>query len=129
MINVFIPHRWIYDDYEKISALLDRTQFNVRDSSVPINRKLEKIDGRYNVDPQIRNKILLSSVIIVSNRPGNSNGMTIDEVKYARSIGKPIVAIKIVDNCNTIITEMGVDVIPCRKDSLEDWISANVYSI
>ena len=34
-INVFIPHRWNYNDYEEISALLDRTKYNVRDYSVP----------------------------------------------------------------------------------------------
>lgn len=126
MINVFIPHRWKYNDYEIISGLLDRTKFEIRNYSVPEVRKLDKIDGRYNVDPQVKSRIDYSSVIIVSNRPGNSNGMTIDEVEYAHSIGKPIVAIKIVNNCNTIITDMGVDVIPCRKDSLEKWISANV---
>ena len=31
MINVFIPHRWNNDDYETITALLDRTKYNVRD--------------------------------------------------------------------------------------------------
>ena len=35
MINVFIPHRWNYNDYEVISALLDRTKYKVRDYSVP----------------------------------------------------------------------------------------------
>lgn len=35
MINVFIPHRWNNDDYETITALLDRTKYNVRDYSVP----------------------------------------------------------------------------------------------
>lgn len=122
MINVFIPHRWKYNDYEIISALLDRTKFEVKNYSVPEIRQLDKIDRRYNVDPQIKNRIDLSSVIIVSNRPGNSNGMTLDEVKYAHSKGKPIVAIRIVDNCNHFFTEMGIEVIPCRKDSLDNWI-------
>lgn len=126
MINVFIPHRWRYNDYQIISDLLDRTKYVVRDYSVPAERALERIDGRYNVDPQIKNRILMSSVIVVSNRPGNSNGMTLDEVRYANSIGKPIVAIRIVENCNTNFSVMGIEVIPRRRDSLEKWIEANV---
>lgn len=27
-INVFIPHRWNNNDYNEISALLDRTKYN-----------------------------------------------------------------------------------------------------
>lgn len=53
-INVFIPHRWNYNDYEEISALLDRTKYNVRDYSVPSTSPFDSIDSRYNVDPQIK---------------------------------------------------------------------------
>ena len=48
MINVFIPHRWNNNDYSEISALLDRTKFNVRDYSVPSSSPFDSIDRRYN---------------------------------------------------------------------------------
>ena len=62
MINVFIPHRWNNNDYSEISALLDRTKFNVRDYSVPSSSPFDKIDRRYNVDPQIQKRVLFRSV-------------------------------------------------------------------
>ena len=92
MINVFIPHRWNNDDYSTISALLDRTKYKVRDYSVPASSPFDSIDRRYNVDPQIQKQIRYASVVVCSNRPANNNGMSIDEIKYAISIGKPVVA-------------------------------------
>jgi len=126
MINVFIPHRWNYDDYSEISALLDRTKFNVRDYSVPSSSPFDSIDLRFSVDPQIQRQIKYASVVICSNRPANSSGFAIDEIKFALSIGKPVVAVKITDSTNTIIAALGVPVIPYRRDSLEAWISQNV---
>lgn len=126
MINVFIPHRWNNDDYAEISALLDRTKYNVRDYSVPSVSPLDSIDRRYNVDPQIQKKIRYASVVVCSNRPANNNGMSIEEIKYAISIGKPVVAVKITDSTSIYISELDIQVVPKRKDSLEMWISLNV---
>lgn len=126
MINVFIPHRWNNDDYPEISALLDRTKFNVRDYSVPKDDPLDKIDRRYNVDPQIKTKIRYASVVVCSNRPANNNGMSIDEIKFAVDIGKPVVAVKVIDSTSTQISELNIPVVANRKDSLEEWINSNV---
>ena len=60
MINVFIPHRWNNDDYETITALLDRTKYNVRDYSVPSSSPFDSIDRRYNVDPQIQRQQIIT---------------------------------------------------------------------
>lgn len=125
-INVFIPHRWNNSDYNEISALLDRTKFNVRDYSVPASSPFDSIDKRFNVDPQIQKQIRYASVVICSNRPANNNGMSIDEIRYAINIGKTVVAIKITDSTSQYISELGVPVIAKRKDSLELWISGNV---
>ena len=57
MINVFIPHRWNNEDYSILSDLLDRTKFSVRDYSIPSSSPLDRVDRRYNVDPQIQKKI------------------------------------------------------------------------
>ncbi|MDY2996030.1 MAG: hypothetical protein SOU16_01800 [Faecalimonas sp.] len=122
MMNVFIPHRWNNDDYETITALLDRTKYNVRDYSVPSSSPFDSIDGRYNVDPQIQRQIKYASVVVCSNRPANNYGMSIEEIKYAIAIGKPVVAVKVTNSTSSQISSMGIDVIPYRKDSLELWI-------
>lgn len=125
-INVFIPHRWNNSDYTDISKLLDRTKFNVRDYSVPASSPFDAIDRRYNVDPQIQRQIKYANVVVCSNRPANNNGMSIDEIRYAISLGKPVVAVRITDSTSGILGQLNVDVIPFRKDSLENWIRTNV---
>lgn len=126
MINVFIPHRWNNNDYSEISELLDRTKFIVRDYSVPASSPFDKIDKRYNVDPQIQRQIQYASVVVCSNRPANNNGMSIDEIKYAISIGKPVVAVQITDNTSRQILMLDIPVISKRKNSLESWIEYNI---
>lgn len=124
-INVFIPHRWNNEDYSEISALLDRTKYSVRDYSVPASSPFDSIDKRYNVDPKIQKQIKYASVVVCSNRPANNNGMSMDEIKFAISIGKPVVAVKITENTSRYISELEIDVIAKRKDSLEVWIDKN----
>lgn len=126
MINIFIPHRWNNEDYDELSALLDRSKYNVRDYSVPKSDPFDTVDNRYSVDPQIQNQISRASVVLCSNRPANNNGMALDEIEYAISIGKPIVAVKITDNTSKYITDFGIPVILKRKDSLENWIDENI---
>lgn len=123
MINIFIPHRWNNSDFTEISDLLDRTKYQVRDYSVPATSPFDSIDRRYNVDPQIQKQINYASVVVCSNRPANNNGMAIDEIKYAISIGKPVVAVKITYSTSQCITNLGIPVIAKRKDSLESWIN------
>ena len=126
MINVFIPHRWNNNDYSEISALLDRTKFKVRDYSVPSSSPFDSIDRRYNVDPQIKRQIRYASIVICSNRPANNTGISIEEVKFAVSIGKPVVAVRITESGSKYISELGIAVVAKRKDSLEAWINQNV---
>lgn len=126
MINVFIPHRWNNDDYPSISALLDRTKYKARDYSVPKASPFDTIDRRYNVDPKIQKQIKYASVVVCSNRPANNYGMSLDEIRFAISIGKPIVAVKITDNTSKFITELNIPVVAKRKDSLESWIDNNI---
>lgn len=126
MINVFIPHRWNNNDYSEISALFDRTKFKVRDYSVPSSSPFDNIDMRYNVDPQIKRQIRYASVVVCSNRPANNNGMSIEEIKFAIDIGKPVVAVKITDSTSSNISDLKIDVIAKRKDVLETWIGLNV---
>lgn len=126
MINVFIPHRWNNDDYSEISALLDRTKFMVRDYSVPSSSPFDNIDRRYNVDPKIQKQIKYASVVVCSNRPANNYGMSIDEIRFAIDIGKPVVAVRITDSTSSQITNLNIPVVSKRKDSLEAWINLNV---
>ena len=127
MINVFIPHRWNNNDYSEISALLDRTKFSVRDYSVPSSSPFDNIDRRYNVDPQIQKQIKYASVVVCSNRPANNSGMSMDEICFAISIGKPVVAVKITEITSSNISSLNIPVIAKRRDSLEDWIRRNVH--
>lgn len=124
-LNVFIPHRWNNEDYAELSVLLDRTKFEVRDYSVPKWDPFDHIDRRYNVDPQIRQQIRYASVVVCSNRPANINGMAVEEIKFALSIGKPVVAVKITQNTGTHIYALGIDQVAKRRDSLEEWIKSN----
>lgn len=126
MINVFIPHRWNNNDYAEISALLDRTKYKVRDYSVPSSSPFDSIDRRYNVDTQIKRQIRYASVVVCSNRPANNWGMSIEEIRFAVAIGKPVVAVKITDSTSSQISELNIPVIAKRKDSLETWITLNV---
>lgn len=125
-INVFIPHRWNNGDYKELSDLLDRAKFNVRDYSVPKNDAFDSIDERYNVDPQIKRQIQYASVVVCSNRPANSKGVSSEEIKFSVDIGKPVVAVAITNETSSVITELGIPVVAKRKDSLEKWIEKNV---
>ncbi len=126
MINVFIPHRWNNNDYAELSALLDRTKFKVRDYSVPSSDPFDSVDRRYNVDPQIQRQIKYANVVVCSNRPANNNGMSIEEIRFAVDINKPVVAVKITESTSSEITKLDIPVVAKRKDSLEAWIDANV---
>ena len=128
MINVFIPHRWSNEDYIMLSALLDKTKYLIRDYSVPKSSPFDSIDRRYNVDPQIQKQIQYASVVVCSNRPANNNGMAIDEIRYARDIGKPIVAVQISSNSSIVLAQLCISVIPYRKDSLENWINRSLLN-
>ena len=125
-INIFIPHRWNNNDYADISALLDRSKFSVRDYSVPSSSPFDSVDRRFNVDPQLQKQIKYANVVICSNRSANNTGMALDEIKFAISIGKPVVAVKITESTSSIISSFGIDVVSKRKDSLESWIIKNV---
>ena len=52
--------------------------------------------------------------------------MSIEEIKYALAIGKPVVAVKITESTSSELVQLGVPVIFARKDSLEAWIKMNV---
>lgn len=126
MINIFIPHRWNNNDYVEISGLLDRTKYKVRDYSVPSSSPFDNVDRRFNVDPQIQKQIRYASVVVCSNRPANNNGMSIEEIRYAISIGKPVVAVKITDSTSYQISSLNIPVVVKRKDVLERWLDSNV---
>lgn len=126
MYNVFIPNRWNTEDYRIICGLLDRTKFIVRDYSVPRTDPLDRVDRRFNVDPQIQKQIRYASFVICSNRPANANGMAIEEIKFAVSIGKPVVAVQIIYSTSSQLQALNIPVVACRKDSLEAWVRENV---
>jgi len=125
-LNVFIPHRWHNNDFNSITALLDRSKYKIRDYSIPSFAPFESIDRRYILDPKIKRQIRYANVVICSNRPAIGLGMSIDEIRFAKDIGKPVVAIQVTYSTSSEISSLGIPVIPNRKDSLEKWIHDNV---
>ena len=83
------------------------------------------MDRRFNVDPQIQQKIRHAKVVVCSNRPANNNGMSIEEIRFAIAIGKPVVAVRITYSTSTQISGLNIPVVANRKDSLEKWINDN----
>ena len=65
--------------------------------------------------------------MVCSNRPANNSGMSMDEIRFAISIGKPVVAVKITESTSSNISSLNIPVIAKRRDSLEDWIRQNVH--
>lgn len=66
-------------------------------------------------------------VVVCSNRPANNSGMSMDEIRFAISIGKPVVAVKITESTSSNISSLNIPVIAKRRDSLEDWVRQNVH--
>jgi hypothetical protein len=123
--NIFISHRWTYsDDYDKISAVIDRSKYDVSDRSVPSS---DGLDGtKKEVTNTIKGKIDSASVILAPERPAavtvGSMGRT--EIDYAVSKGKKIIAVDTgaTDSVASYWEENDIPVVACRKDSIENAI-------
>ena len=46
-----------------------------------------------------------ASIVVCSNRPANNNGMSIEEVKFAVEIGKPVIAVSITNSNRRFVGE------------------------
>lgn len=123
--NVFISHRWDYkEDYEKISAVLDRTKYDVSDRSVESSDPL--VGTKKEVTNAIKGKIDSASVVLAPARPAavtvGSMGRT--EINYAISKGKKIIAVD--TGATTSVASFwgdnDIEVVACRKDSVENAI-------
>lgn len=124
--NVFISHRWDYEeDYDKISAALDRSKYDVSDRSVESSDPL--VGTKKEVTAAIKGKIDSSSVVLAPARPAavtvGSMGRT--EINYAISKGKKIIAVdtSATDTVATYWKENDISVVACRKDSIENEMS------
>lgn len=123
--NVFISHRWNYEeDYEKISAVLDRSKYDVSDRSVENSDPL--VGTKKQVTNAIRGKIDSASVVLAPARPAavTVGSMGRAELNYAISKGKKIIAVdtKATASVASFWAEHGIEVIACRKDSVENAI-------
>ncbi|XCH79228.1 MAG: hypothetical protein WHF31_00680 [Candidatus Dehalobacter alkaniphilus] len=123
--NVFISHRWDYEeDYKKISAVLDRSKYDVSDRSVESSDPL--VGTKKQVTDAIKGKIDSASVILSPARPAavtvGSMGRT--EINYAISKGKKIIAVDTgtTTSVASFWEDNDIEVIACRKDSLENAI-------
>ncbi len=122
--HIFIAHRWDYsEDYNSILACLNRSKYTISDYSDPQSSPL-KSKGNY-LTRSIHNQIDRSSVLLVSNRPATGNSDWVKaEVDYAREIGTPVIAVKCTYSTAAWIQAYGIQVVACRRDSLENAIDA-----
>ena len=91
--RIFISHSWRYDDYDNLVKLLDgRTYFDFHESSVP---ESDRIEGPNKVVWEaIENKIRWSQVVLLTAGVHASySGSIKREIDFAKSLGKPIIAI------------------------------------
>ena len=123
--NIFISHRWSYpDDYNKISAAIDRSKYDVSDRSVEKDHPLP--GSKKAVTDTIKGKIDSASVVLAPARPAAVTLGSVGrlEIDYAISKSKRIIAVDTgaVDSVATYWKENGIEVVACRKDSLENAI-------
>jgi len=123
--NIFISHRWDYeDDYNKISAVLDRSKYDVSDRSVTSDNPLGGTPK--DITDAIKGKIDSASVILAPARPAavTVGSMGRKEINYAISKNKTIIAVDTgaTDSVATYWAENNIPVVACRKDSLENAI-------
>ena len=52
--------------------------------------------------------------------------MALDEILYAVSLGKPVVAVRVTDSTSSQIAGLKIPIIAKRRDTLEAWIRVNV---
>lgn len=123
--NIFISHRWDYkDDYDKISAVLDRSKYDVSDRSVTSDNPLGGTPK--DITDAIKRKIDSASVVLVPARPAavTTGSMGRKEIDYAVSKSKTVIAVDTgaTDSVATYWKENSIPVVACRKDSLENAI-------
>lgn len=123
--NVFISHRWDYkEDYEKISAVLDRSKYDVSDRSVESSDPL--VGTKKQVTEAIKGKIDSASVILAPARPAavTEGSMGRIEINYSISKGKKIIAVDTgaTTNVASFWSDNDIEVVACRKASIENII-------
>lgn len=123
--NIFISHRWDYkDDYDKISAALDRSKYDVSDRSVTSDNPLGGTPK--DITNAIKGKIDSASVFLAPARPAavTVGSMGRKEIDYAVSKKKTIIAVDTgsTDSVATYWDDNDIPVVACRKDSLENAI-------
>lgn len=123
--NVFISHRWDYEeDYDKISAVLNRSKYDVSNRSVESSDPL--VGTKKEVTTAIKGKIDSASVVLAPARPAavtvGSMGRT--EINYAISKEKKIIAVNTgtTDSIASFWEKNNIPVVACRKDSIEKAI-------
>ncbi|WP_076419411.1 TIR domain-containing protein [Colwellia sp. UCD-KL20] len=95
--NLFVSHSWAYGDaYEKLVGLLkERPYYNFKNYSVPKSNPIVGATSDPKLEAAIEAKMRLSTVIIIMAGKYSTYSKWINiEIKIAKKLGKPIVAIK-----------------------------------
>lgn len=95
--NVFISHSWNYGEaYDKLSIFLNGAPyFNYKDYSVPKDNPINNAPRDYELLEAIKNKIRPCNVVIIMAWVYSTYSKWINkEIKIAKEMGKPILAIE-----------------------------------
>lgn len=96
MVNLFISHSWNYDEqYQRLKELLRDKGYIYRDYSVPKDNPITGIDSDGELEQAIEQKMKYSSVVLIMAGVYSTYSKWINkEIKIAKKLGKPIVAIE-----------------------------------
>lgn len=95
-INIFISHSWKYNDkYVGVLELLDKTQIDYKDYSVPRNDPIHNANNDAELYKAIENQMKYASVVIILAGVYASYSKWIKkEIEIAKLKGKKIIAIE-----------------------------------
>lgn len=128
--NIFVSHSWAYGDaYDMLINFFKREPyFNYKDYSVPKDDPIHNAPNAALLEQAIENKIRPCSVVVIMAGKYATYSKWINiEIKIAKRLGKPIVAIRPWAALQTsqIVTESANEIISWNGASITSGIKRN----
>ncbi len=123
--NIFISHSWTYGDaYEKLVKLLDNGQyFYYKNYSIPKDDPIHNTLYDWQLENAIREKIKpCSAVVIMAGKYASYSKWIKKEIKIAKELGKPIIAIRPWAN------EQVSAIVDDNSNELASWNSSSIIN-
>ncbi len=128
IFNLFISHSWAYSDaYEKLIGLLNSKggYFPYKNYSVPQNDPIHNAPNQALLYAAIENQIKPASVVLILAGVYSSYSKWINiEIKIAKQLGKPIVAIEPwgSEKTSNVVKEAADEIVKWNTDSIVNAI-------